>query len=75
MSARASLFICGCGGALLGGCKDLYDGAFILFAGSSEESGAGGMFEDFPYSIVHFGGTFEIFGCSDFARDGLTLKR
>ena len=55
------------------GCKNLYDGAFLALAGSSEESGTGGMFEDFPYSIVHLGGTFKVLCGTDLAGDCFSL--
>lgn len=54
--------------------RDLYDGAFLGFASSSEESGTGCVFKDFPYSIVHLGGTFEILCCANLASDCLSLK-
>jgi hypothetical protein len=53
--------------------QNLYDGAFILFALSSEEGCAGGVFEHLPHSVVHFGGTFEVFRCSDFTGNCFTL--
>jgi hypothetical protein len=31
------------------------------------------MFKDFPYAIVHFGGTFEVLYRTDLAGNGLSL--
>ena len=55
--------------------EDLYDCAFLLASCSSEEGCAGGVFKDFPYAIVHFGGTFEVLYCADFTGDGFSLPR
>jgi hypothetical protein len=33
------------------------------------------VFKDFPYAIVHFGGTFEVLYCADFTGDGFSLHK
>jgi hypothetical protein len=52
---------------------NLYDVALTLLSGSSKESCSSCMFENFPYAIVHFGGTFEIFRCSNFTSNRFSL--
>lgn len=52
---------------------NLYDIAFILFSGSSHECCASCVFEYFADTIVHFGGTFEVFRCSDFTSNCFAL--
>ena len=64
---------CGAMGGRWAGIGNLYDDAFLGFAGSSKEGCAGCVFKDFPDAIVQFGGTFEIPGCSNLTSDGFTL--
>ena len=55
--------------------RNLYDDAFLSVSGSSKKSCTSCMFENFPYAIVHLGGTFKIPCRSNFTSNRFSLQR